>query len=141
MSTVSNVNSSTSATGFDAAELSSQVMSQGDFLQLLVTQMTAQNPLDPLKNQDLLTQMVQFSTLQQNSNLQKELNQIDNTQSLTQANALLGRSVGVQADDGTITYGVVSGVVVDAGVPKVMVGEEAYSLSQVFAIANSSSSP
>lgn len=130
-------------TGTDtAASWSSQVMSQGDFLKLLVAQMTSQNPTDPMSNQDLLTQMVQFSTLQQSTSLQKELGAMGSSQNLTQANALLGRQVSVMVDDsGTTTQGVVNGVVVDSGVPKVMVNGVAYDLSQVFIISNPPANP
>lgn len=130
-------------TGTDpAAAWSSQVMSQGDFLKLLVAQMTSQNPTDPMSNQDLLTQMVQFNTLQQSTSLQKELGEMGSSQNLTQANALLGRQVSVLVDDsGTATQGVVSGVMVDSGVPKVVVNGVAYDLSQVFAISNPPPNP
>jgi flagellar basal-body rod modification protein FlgD len=110
-------------------------MSQSDFLKLLVAQMTSQNPVDPMNNQDLLTQMVQFSTLQQNTSLQKELSAMGSSQELMQANALLGRQVSVQVDSSTATQGVVSGVVVDSGVPKVVVNGTAYDLGAVFAIS------
>ena len=38
-----------------------QLLSQQDFLNLLVTQMTAQDPLKPTDSQDLLSQMRQFT--------------------------------------------------------------------------------
>jgi flagellar basal-body rod modification protein FlgD len=137
MSTSSSIFGITSgsATGTDTPAWSSQIMSQGDFLKLLVAQMTSQNPTDPMSNQDLLTQMVQFSTLQQNTSLQKELSALGSSQSLMQANALLGRQVVVQVDASTVTQGVVSSVVVDSGVPKVVVNGTAYDLTNVFAIS------
>jgi flagellar basal-body rod modification protein FlgD len=110
-------------------------MSQSDFLQLLVAQMSSQNPVDPMNYQDLLAQMVQFSTLQQNTSLQKELGAMGSSQDLMQANAMLGRQVSVQVDSSTATRGVVSGVVVDSGVPKIVVNGTAYDLDTVFAIS------
>lgn len=45
------------------------LVNQIDFLKLLTTQLTYQNPLDPLNNADFLGQMAQFSNLQQTINL------------------------------------------------------------------------
>jgi flagellar basal-body rod modification protein FlgD len=132
---------SASQAGLDMTSLSSQVLSQGDFLKLLVAQMTAQDPLNPLNNQDLLTQMVQFSTLQQNTNLQSALTGMQTSQDLTQANALLGRQVAVLADTNTLVQGVVTGVALDSGTPKVLVNGTAYNLSQVLVISDPASNP
>jgi len=96
-----------------ASNLSSQLLSQGDFLKLLIAQMTAQDPINPMDNQDMLAQMVQFSTLQGNTRLQGTLSDMQNSQGLLQANALLGRQVGIQVDESTFTQGVVSGVDLD----------------------------
>jgi flagellar basal-body rod modification protein FlgD len=143
MSTASSIFGVTpaSSTATEPAAWSSQIMSQDDFLKLLVAQMTSQNPVDPMNNQDLLTQMVQFSTLQQNTSLQKELSALGSSQNLMQANALLGRQISVWVDSNTVTQGVVSGVIVDSGVPKVVVDGTAYNLSDVFAISTPAPSP
>jgi flagellar basal-body rod modification protein FlgD len=134
------VNSTPSATlgsspALDATSLSSQALSQDDFLKLLVAQMTSQNPTDPIDNQDLLGQMVQFSTLQQNSSLQKALASLQASQSLVQANTLLGRQVTIQIDPTTTIQGTVSGVTMDSGAPEIVVDGIAFPLSQVTAIS------
>src|SRR5882757_5100157 len=73
-------------------------LSQNDFLKLLVTQMTSQDPLKPIDNQDMLSQMVQFSTLNANTTMQSALGQMQAGQSFAQATALLGRQVTLQVD-------------------------------------------
>jgi flagellar basal-body rod modification protein FlgD len=115
--------------------LPSKTLSQHDFLNLLVTQITSQDPLKPMDNQDMLTQMVQFNTLQNNTSMQAELAKLQDSQSFLQANALLGRAVSLQVDSDTTAQGVVSGVEVDAGTPKIVVGGVAYDLSQVLTVA------
>jgi flagellar basal-body rod modification protein FlgD len=129
-------NTAAAGTGF-----ASQVMSQGDFLKLLIAQMTSQDPINPMDNQDMLAQMVQFSTLQGNTNLQTMLHQMQSGQSLLQANALIGREVALQVDDQTLTHGIVSGVDVSSGTPLVVVNGAVFDLSQVLAITNPSSNP
>ena len=115
---------------------SAEVLSQGDFLKLLVAQMTSQNPLDPLDNQDLLTQMVQFSTLQQNTGVQKALTALHNSEGLVQANSLLGRQVTLQVDAETLTQGTVTAVLMDTGTPQIVVDGNAYNLDQVLMITS-----
>jgi flagellar basal-body rod modification protein FlgD len=130
-----------SQTGTDLQSLSTQMLSQNDFLKLLVAQMTAQNPLSPMDNQDLLAQMVQFSTLQQNTNLQTALTGMENSQNLLQANSLLGRQVTVQVDSTHTAQGVVSSIGLDTATPQVVVNGTPYDLSQVLSISSPSPTP
>jgi flagellar basal-body rod modification protein FlgD len=136
VSSINNVTSNSPA-GTDAAAAvnSAQMLSQNDFLKLLVTQMTSQDPTKPMDSQDMLAQMTQFSTLQANTSLQTELGQMQTSQNLTQANSLLGRQVTVQVDANTTAQGVVSGIDTNSGTPLVIVNGTAYDLSQVLAIS------
>ena len=113
-----------------------QIMSQQDFLNLLVTQMTAQDPLNPMTNQDMLAQMVQFSTLQANTNLQTNLVAMQIGQEFQAATALIGREVNLQVDASTTTQGVVSGVDVSSGLPEIVVNGVSYGLGQVLSVTN-----
>ncbi len=121
--------------------LASQVMSQQDFLKLLVAQMTAQDPLNPTTNQDLLAQTVQFSTLQSNTDLQGTLGQMQSSQSLAQANSLLGKQVTLQVDSKTTTQGVVNGIDVSSGTPMIVVNGVSYNLGQVLTISTPTPNP
>lgn len=86
--TPSATNSGTSTLGKDA------------FLQLLVTQMKNQNPLDPQDNTQFVAQLAQFSSLESMQNLTSTVNSIatsyQSSQAL-QASSLVGRSVIVNA--------------------------------------------
>ncbi|HGM5580877.1 TPA: flagellar hook assembly protein FlgD [Pseudomonas putida] len=71
------------------------------FLQLLVTQMQHQNPLDPQDNGEFVAQLAQFSSLEGIQTLNESVNAITgslgSSQAL-QASSLVGRSVIVQND-------------------------------------------
>jgi flagellar basal-body rod modification protein FlgD len=131
--TAANNNPVNPTLGNDKIESSKELLGQEDFIRLLVSQMTSQDPLNPMSNQDMLAQMVQFSTLQQNTGLQAELARMQTTQSLTQANAMLGRQVTLLTESGVVE-GIVSGVSIEDGGAKVVVNETAYNLDQVMSI-------
>lgn len=96
----SSSSSSTSETGTSA-------LGKDSFLQLLVTQLNNQNPLDPQDNTQFVSQLAQFSSLESMENLDTTLgnfySSFQSSQAL-QASSLVGRSVivnssKVQVDD------------------------------------------
>ena len=117
-----------------------QGLSQQDFLKLLVTQMTSQDPMKPTDSQDLLSQMTQFSTLNANNALQSQLAQMQALNEFSQAGSLLGKQVSLQVDD-TVAQGVVTGVDTSGNVPQIIVNGQSYSLAQVLSVANPAPTP
>ncbi|WP_373420694.1 flagellar hook assembly protein FlgD [Pseudomonas sp. 21] len=96
----SKSSSSTTETGTSA-------LGKDSFLQLLVTQLNNQNPLDPQDNTEFVSQLAQFSSLESMQNLDTTLgtfySSFQSSQAL-QASSLVGRSVivnssKVQVDD------------------------------------------
>lgn len=70
------------------------------FLQLLVTQMRSQDPLDPASNEDMIAQLAEFSALEEMQNLNDNILglavlQQNNAllEQLTSSSALIGRTV------------------------------------------------
>jgi len=120
-STVDALNSADSLSG------SSQILSQKDFLQLLVTQMQNQNPLDPQTDTQMAAEMAQFTSLQQTSAMSSSL-------AMMQADSLLGSTVDLQIDSQTLTSGVVQAVIMQNGAPHIIVNGVPYDLSQVLSV-------
>lgn len=99
------------------------------FLQLLVTQMRYQDPLNPTTDQQFLAQMAQFTALEQMQNLNK-------TNEISQAYALIGKTVqGSIVNQATLATeyieGKVEGVIIKQGVPHVVVGDKELSLGRI----------
>lgn len=66
-----------------------------DFLKLMMLQMQNQDPLDPMDNQAMLSQMAQFSSLEQMSNLNENFSSSNNVGQFMDATRLLGKTVEV----------------------------------------------
>lgn len=132
MSTVSSITSSSNSASADTVSGSQQTLTQNDFLQLLVSQMENQDPLDPQSDTQMAAQMAQFTSLQQTTAMSSSL-------SMLQANSLVGSTVNVQVDSKTTASGVVSGVALVSGTPEVVVNGTDYTLSQVTSITPASS--
>ncbi len=73
-----------------------KIMGKDDFLRLLVTQLKYQDPTDPLKNQEFVTQTAQFSSLEQmqavNASI-KSLLELQKSSNRASALSLIGKQV------------------------------------------------
>lgn len=83
-----------------------QSLGQEQFLKLMTTQLTHQDPTKPMENGDFLGQMAQFSTVSGIQDLQKSFTEfagsISSNQAL-QAASLVGRSVLVPSNEGVFS--------------------------------------
>jgi flagellar basal-body rod modification protein FlgD len=66
---------------------------QMDYMKLLVTQLQNQNPLEPLNNNEMASQLAQFSQLQQLETMNASFAQVLATASRDYASSLIGRNV------------------------------------------------
>jgi flagellar basal-body rod modification protein FlgD len=133
---VTATNSTTGATNAaPQTTLPAQTLNQNDFLTLLVAQLTAQDPMNPVSNTDFAAQMAQFSTLQATQTMQTNLAGLESSQAVLQANSLLGRTVQVQSASGATASGVVSAVTIQAGTPSIVVNGQPYNLGSVLSVS------
>ena len=91
------------------------------FLQLLVTQLKNQNPLDPQDNSEFVAQLAQFSSLEGITTLNSSVNNISSSfksSQALQASSLVGRSVVVQTGSAYVdsTKSMTGSVVIPASV-------------------------
>jgi len=66
--------------------------SREQFLQLLVTQLRHQDPLDPVKQENFIQQLTQLSTLEGVENLNTSFEQLLTLHELTQSASLIGKT-------------------------------------------------
>jgi flagellar basal-body rod modification protein FlgD len=114
---------------------------QMDYMKLLVTQLQNQNPLEPMNNSDMASQLAQFSELSQLENLNSSFSDALSTAEHNYAGSLIGKEVSYvsTAADGTssLTSGKVEQVVEDKD-KKVflVVGNDAVGLDEIVAVKN-----
>jgi len=114
--------------------LSPQTLSEADFLNLLVTQMTSQDPLNPQSDTEFAAQLAQFTALQTAQTTQGNI-------ATLQASQLIGATVTVlPPDSNTPVTGVVSGVAMKGGAPEIEIGSGAYTLDRIQTISPTTSS-
>ena len=98
-----------------AAAASTQLGMQ-DLLKVLLTQLTNQNPLKPMENQDFLGQIAQFSSLEQSRQTYEKLDQLVGLQSALQSVGLIGKNADVTTATGTVS-GVITALSFSSGSP------------------------
>jgi len=121
-----------------ASSAPQSTLTQNDFLKLLVAQMSAQDPLNPVSNTDFAAQMAQFSALQTSQATQSDMSLLQASQQVQQANGFIGRNVTLLATDNSQPTGLVTGVQMVSGVPKIVVNGSLYDMSQVLSISTPS---
>ena len=115
--------------------------SREEFLQLLVAQLRNQDPLEPVKQEDFLAQLAQFSTLEGienlNSNFESQM-QLQRetmlTQQMAQATTLIGQEVSYTNEAGETQSGIIDSVQISADGFSYTVGGESVKSDQLVAI-------
>jgi flagellar basal-body rod modification protein FlgD len=120
-STTSSVTSSSSSS---SSLLPTQTLNQQDFLNLLVTELQNQDPMNPMSDTDFIAQMAQFSTLQQAQQTYQSISE-------TQATNLIGATVTVSGTGGVTATGTVTSVLMNSGTPEIVVNGQPYTLDEV----------
>ncbi len=69
------------------------IFSSEGFLKILASQMTSQNPLEPMKDTEFIGQMAQFSQLEQVTNMASSMKALAMSSQLAQGSALIGKNV------------------------------------------------
>lgn len=122
-----------------SSTVSNTTMGKDAFLQLLVTQLQYQDPLDPQDNADYLAQLAQFSALEQMTNVSEGLakvselvSNIDTSVLVGQLSTMIGQNVqwttttqtadadGKPISTTTKLEGTVKGVSISDGVPTIV---------------------
>lgn len=128
---------STSAVGASSGPLFSQVsgnspMGKDAFLKLLITQLQNQDPMNPMEDKEFISQLAQFSSLEQLQSVNQNTQSIFLSQSSFSALNLLGRDVEyLSSENGDVVKGKVDSIQFEGGIPVLKIGDKNISVSQI----------
>jgi flagellar basal-body rod modification protein FlgD len=105
------------------------VLDKNDFLKILITQLSHQDPTQPMDDKSFIAQMAQFSSLEQMTNMSEGLAKVASLVAKSQAVSLLGNAVDV-ANGGETVSGIVDAVT-GGDFPQILVNGQYYDYSQV----------
>ena len=125
---VNNFNKANTVNGRTA----SQQLGKDDFLKLLITQLSNQDPTNPMEDTQFIAQMAQFSSLEQMTNMNESFNKMASMINSSQAAATIGRTVDIDVGD-TTARGVVEATTMGSQ-PQVMVNGMYYDLDKIKAV-------
>jgi len=110
-------------------------MGADTFLQLMLTQMRNQNPLEPMKDTEMISQMAQLNSVEQLQKMSSSMSSVDHLSQVLSASGMMGKSVTY--DDGTENevVGLVKSVSIDGNNVYLTIGDVTVSLSSVVNIA------
>lgn len=107
-------------------------LGKDDFLKLLITQLSNQDPTSPMENTEFIAQMAQFSSLEQMTNMNQEFAKMNSMLVSSQAVNTIGKTVDVSLGD-TKTTGVVEAVTYGQN-PQVRINNMYYDMKQITAV-------
>lgn len=107
-------------------------LGKDDFLKLLITQLQNQDPTNPMEDTQFISQMAQFSSLEQMTNMSTSFSKLASLLNAQEAYSVVGRTVELNVGDAT-TSGIVEAATRGEN-PQVMVNGMYYSMDQIAAI-------
>src|SRR5580692_10352804 len=143
---MSSIPSSLPTTTTAASAANPYNLQPSDFIQMMVTQLQDQDPLDPTSSQDLMSQMADIGQLESSSDMQTTMTSLTLQTQIGSAAALIGKSVtGIDGANNTVSGNVTAVQVAGGNVALTLDNGDSLSLTNVASIngtatASSSSS-
>lgn len=132
---VDGVTSSSGNSGASMSNVAMQTLDKNAFLKLLVTQLRHQDPMNPMEDKEFISQLAQFSSLEQMQGLNTGFESLSKSSIASQAFALIGRTIDYAdpAYDAPLT-GRVDKVTFEYGSPILNIGTEKVLLANVVTV-------
>jgi flagellar basal-body rod modification protein FlgD len=110
-------------------------LGMNEFLKLLMTQLTHQDPLNPMDDKSFIAQTAQFSSLEQLMSMNKNIESMQQNRQQGDVTVFLGKTVRVMnAETKTIVTGKVTEIVLTESEPKYRIGDSLYFRKDILSI-------
>lgn len=140
MTTVGTVSSNVMP--LNEASQSSKLSSDGsnfsadDFMTLLLAQLRNQNPMEPLKENEMIVQMSQMNSVQELQKLNLAVTQLEQANQILSGSSLIGKTVSYLDAEGSLQELVVEEVTVNGAEILLKSGTLSIEMQQVVSIKN-----
>jgi flagellar basal-body rod modification protein FlgD len=105
-----------------------------DFMMMLLAQLTHQNPLEPMKDSEMMTQYASLNSVQELQNIRGMMTTISQGSQIGYAASLIGKVAKVNKADGSQMEGEVKSVTVESGKVMLQIGTEKAPIENVVEI-------
>jgi flagellar basal-body rod modification protein FlgD len=114
---------------------------QMNYMKLLITQLQNQNPLEPMDNNDMASQLAQFSQLQQLETMNSSFADVLSATERNYANSIIGREISFASENEAGTQEITSGAVEEVinnidGKTVLVAGNNTITLEDVISVRN-----
>lgn len=134
VSNLTNSSKTKKESDFKVDNVSNKVnLGKDDFLKLLITQLRYQDPTNPMKDKEFISQMAQFSALEQMTNMSKSFEKLSSSLGIRRDLDLLGKVIKFQHGDGEVVKGRVTNIKTGA-IPQVMVNGNYYVYKNILSV-------
>jgi len=120
----------TSPTATSSTSLGSSLTLQ-DFMQVLLTQLQYQDPLQPTDNDQFMAQIAQFTALGQAQATNTNIQILVGNQAAQQSVGLIGQTVGITQADGSVLSGTVTSINLSGSTPQLVISSGGKSVSGI----------
>lgn len=135
---VNNVNSSNPTAATSAT--SNSTLDKNAFLKILTAELSNQDPLNSTDNTQYISQLAQFSALEQSENTSSTITQLLNSQRITEGSMLIGKEVSFSTGTDSYVNAVVKSVIVSGQNVSLVTDNGTYSIDDVAGIQNAEAS-
>lgn len=116
------------------------VMGKDDFLKLFLSSLQYQDPMSPMETKDMMAQMTQLATMEQQTNMSKIMEGLkeimEQQDGIEKGVGFLGKEVSGLTSNGQLVKGTVDEVLSNSGRLQLIVGNETIDLGAVSRVAN-----
>lgn len=98
-----NIQNDTFNKALSGGKVNDNTLDKDDFLKILITQLSYQDPTAPMEDKEFISQMAQFSSLEQMTNMSNGFNELSGILGKSNALGLLGKWVEVIDGDKMIS--------------------------------------
>ena len=131
---VKNTNQASTNSPANLARAASNALDSGQFMQILLAQLTHQNPLEPMDNAEMMSQFSQLNSLQELRDIHVAVDKLSASNQVLYLASLIGKTVKVNRPDGNFLEGVVEEVITEKDNPQLRIGTEKVSVNDIIEI-------